>query len=322
MKVPVPPKRRAPGKTTAKRPAAHTKEKGEVDLSNYSYGEAPADSGGVAGQLDLVFCLDCTGSMSSVISACQASILSLVESLTHAEGQDVRFCLIPYRDHGAGEAFCTRVYPFTRDVAQMQANVNAQEACGGGDTPEAVAAAMYEALCLDWRDGAAKLVVVMADAGPHGLGEGAAFPDGDPDGKDPLVIAREMHGLGVAVYSVVSGGTERTRHFFAAVAAMTGGQSVDLRDAALLGDACHPMTPYMAQGASSAIEDACVLSRCLDGVDADGAAAALNRYERTRLERTATIQRTSAQNTWLKNATNPDWVYGYDAWTTPLAQDI
>ena len=57
-------------------------------------------------------------------------------------------------------------------------------------------------------------------------------------------------------------------------------------------------------------------------MDADGAAAALNRYERTRLERTATIQRTSAQNTWLKNATNPDWVYGYDAWTTPLAQDI
>ena len=35
----------------------------------------------------------------------------------------------------------------------------------------------------------------------------------------------------------------------------------------LLGDACHPMTPYMAQGAAMAIEDAAVLSRCLDGVD-------------------------------------------------------
>ena len=31
----------------------------------------------------------------------------------------------------------------------------------------------------------------------------------------------------------------------------------------LLGDACHPMTPYMAQGAASALEDAVVLSRCL-----------------------------------------------------------
>ena len=41
---------------------------------------------------------------------------------------------------------------------------------------------------------------------------------------------------------------------------------------ALLGDACHPMTPYMAQGAAMAIEDAAILSRCLAGVDRDGVA--------------------------------------------------
>ena len=35
----------------------------------------------------------------------------------------------------------------------------------------------------------------------------------------------------------------------------------------LLGDACHPMTPYMAQGAASALEDAAMLSRCLEGVE-------------------------------------------------------
>jgi hypothetical protein len=175
--------------------------------------------------------------MSSVIQACQTSIVSLAESLTRAEGQDVRFCLIAYRDHTPSEAFCTRVYPFTRDVKQIQANVNAQSAQGGGDAPEAVTAALYEAVCLDWRDAAAKLVVFMADAGPHGLGEGFSFPDGDPDGKDPLVLAREMQGLGISVYSLVSGGSERTRHFFAALAAMTGAQSVDLANVALLGDA-------------------------------------------------------------------------------------
>ena len=89
---------------------------------------------------------------------------------------------------------------------------------------------------------------------------------------------------------------------------------------ALLGDSCHPMTPYMAQGASTSIEDGAVLSRCLEGVDRDGVAGALKRYEKTRLERTATIQRTSAQNTWLRGSTNADWVYGHDAWTTPLAE--
>ncbi|MGE0226857.1 MAG: FAD-dependent monooxygenase [Acetobacteraceae bacterium] len=87
----------------------------------------------------------------------------------------------------------------------------------------------------------------------------------------------------------------------------------------LLGDACHPMTPYMAQGAATSIEDAAVLARCLDGVDPDGVAAAFRRYEATRKPRTSEIQATSAQNTWLRGATNADWVYGYDAWTVPLA---
>jgi 2-polyprenyl-6-methoxyphenol hydroxylase-like FAD-dependent oxidoreductase len=58
----------------------------------------------------------------------------------------------------------------------------------------------------------------------------------------------------------------------------------------LLGDACHPMTPYMAQGAAMAIEDAAVLSRCLDGVDRNGVASAFRRFEATRRERTSRIQ--------------------------------
>ena len=49
----------------------------------------------------------------------------------------------------------------------------------------------------------------------------------------------------------------------------------------LLGDACHPMTPYMAQGAAMAIEDAAVLSRCLDGVEREGVADAFRRFEAT-----------------------------------------
>jgi 6-hydroxynicotinate 3-monooxygenase len=87
----------------------------------------------------------------------------------------------------------------------------------------------------------------------------------------------------------------------------------------LLGDACHPMTPYMAQGAAMAIEDAAVLSRCLDGVDRDGIADAFSRFEATRRERTSRVQATSRANTWLKQKTDADWVYAYDAWTVPLA---
>jgi salicylate hydroxylase/6-hydroxynicotinate 3-monooxygenase len=92
------------------------------------------------------------------------------------------------------------------------------------------------------------------------------------------------------------------------------------RSVTLLGDAaCHPMTPYMAQGAAMAIEDAAVLSRCLEGVERDGVANAFRRFEASRKDRTARIQQTSRTNTWLKEKTDTDWVYAYDAWTVPLA---
>ncbi len=87
----------------------------------------------------------------------------------------------------------------------------------------------------------------------------------------------------------------------------------------LLGDSCHPMTPYMAQGAAMAIEDAAILARCLEGIECAGIAPALARYVATRQARTAQVQLTSRQNRWGKGATDPDWVYGYNAWTAPLA---
>ncbi|MCY6379760.1 FAD-dependent monooxygenase [Hoeflea prorocentri] len=90
--------------------------------------------------------------------------------------------------------------------------------------------------------------------------------------------------------------------------------------ATLLGDAAHPMVPFMAQGACMAIEDAVVLARALDGADSDGVAEALELYERERKPRTARVQESSLANDWLKKGSNADWVYGYDAWTTELTQ--
>ncbi|AII07112.1 MULTISPECIES: FAD-dependent monooxygenase [Rhodococcus] len=86
--------------------------------------------------------------------------------------------------------------------------------------------------------------------------------------------------------------------------------------AVLLGDAAHPMMPFMAQGAGMAIEDAIVLSRCLSLFD--DPAVALQTYQDTRLQRTSRIQRGSRSNEWLKVAGNGDWVYEYDAWHVPL----
>ena len=66
----------------------------------------------------------------------------------------------------------------------------------------------------------------------------------------------------------------------------------------LLGDACHPMLPFLAQGANSAIEDGMVLANCLKAFGRD-VPAALNFYEQSRHERTSRLVRGSAANTDL-----------------------
>jgi salicylate hydroxylase/6-hydroxynicotinate 3-monooxygenase len=86
----------------------------------------------------------------------------------------------------------------------------------------------------------------------------------------------------------------------------------------LIGDACHPMLPYMAQGAGSSMEDGVVLARCLEGQDLDGFAGAFRRFERNRKERTSRIQLGARQNKWMRTAPDTAWLYDYDAWTVPL----
>jgi 6-hydroxynicotinate 3-monooxygenase len=85
----------------------------------------------------------------------------------------------------------------------------------------------------------------------------------------------------------------------------------------LLGDACHPMKPHMGQGAAMAFEDAAVLARCIEACG-DDVPAAFRLYESTRIGRTSRVQRESHDNTWLQYPTDPAWVFGYDALTTPL----
>jgi 6-hydroxynicotinate 3-monooxygenase len=88
----------------------------------------------------------------------------------------------------------------------------------------------------------------------------------------------------------------------------------------LIGDACHPMLPYMAQGAGSSMEDAVVLARCLEGKKLEEFSAAFRKFEVNTKERTSRIQLGARQNRWMRTAgaTDTAWLYDYDAWTVPL----
>lgn len=107
--------------------------------------------------------------------------------------------------------------------------------------------------------------------------------------------------------------------------------------AALLGDACHAIVPYVAQGAGQAIEDAAVLGRCLHGADRGILAECLKTYEAIRRPRTQKIHNIAAGlKEKLHFVDGPDqvardrslasdsrgwqvgdlnWLYGYDALT-------
>jgi 6-hydroxynicotinate 3-monooxygenase len=84
----------------------------------------------------------------------------------------------------------------------------------------------------------------------------------------------------------------------------------------LMGDACHPVPPFMAAGGAMAVEDAAILSRCLAMFDHP--ADAFRCYEATRIPRVGDVQRISLENSWMRGPTETDWFYCYDPCVAPL----
>ncbi len=75
------------------------------------------------------------------------------------------------------------------------------------------------------------------------------------------------------------------------------------RNVALLGDACHPMLPFLAQGAAMAIEDSYALAHCL--ANENDTQIALKAYQAIRLTRTRNIQLGARKNASLYHMSSP-----------------
>jgi salicylate hydroxylase len=74
---------------------------------------------------------------------------------------------------------------------------------------------------------------------------------------------------------------------------------------ALLGDAAHPMLPYLAQGAGMAIEDAVALADVLAGAGSGEVPAAFGRYAAARWQRNAQVQGRARRNGRIFHAAGP-----------------
>ena len=132
---------------------------------------------------DLVFIQDCTGSQGSYISSATKNIQLICDNIYQSgklqAREDLRVGLVAYRDHPPQDhTYVTRNFGFSSDIDKVHRDLSSLYASGGGDGPEAVTAALAESLKMDWREQASKMIVLIADAPPHGVGE---YGDGESD---------------------------------------------------------------------------------------------------------------------------------------------
>jgi hypothetical protein len=180
-------------------------------------------------RVELVFALDTTGSMSSLIAGAKRKIWSLASFV--AQGQptpDLRVGLVAYRD--LGDAYVTRLHDLDDDLDRVYQRLQRFQAGGGGDGPEHVARALHEAVNrMSWSEDAnvVKVIYLVGDAPPH---------TNYHDGYDCKKAAQTAAGRGIQIHTVRCGddpATERTWRQIAALGKgefLTIGQDGGMRD--------------------------------------------------------------------------------------------
>ncbi|KAG1835989.1 hypothetical protein DFJ58DRAFT_710434 [Suillus subalutaceus] len=194
--------------------------------------------------LDIMFLQDATGSQQPYINTARNGITQICNTLLSGgkfAPQDLRFGLIAFRDHPPQDlSFIIQEYPFTSDVGSFTSNLGSLTATGGGDGPESQSDALSAAYKADWKDEATKVVVLITDSPPHGIGEnGDHFPEGCPLQIDPLRVATRMGKTGITLYVIacepsLGQSYKRARDFYQGLVKKTGGKVVNLGDLSVL----------------------------------------------------------------------------------------
>ena len=185
-------------------------------------------------RIEVVFVLDTTSSMSGLIQAAREKIWSIATTMASAQqNPDIRMGLVAFRDRG--DAYITRGYDLSNDLDSMYASLMDLSAQGGGDGPESVNQALYEAVHdMSWSndDNTYKVIFLVGDAPPH--------MDYHNDVKYPLTlqVARQK---GIVVNAIQSGQHQQTRPAWQQIAALGQGDYFQVEDS---GNTVAVATPY------------------------------------------------------------------------------
>lgn len=133
--------------------------------------QGPGDTlfAGQRPKVDVVFVLDTTGSMGGLIATAKEKIWSIATTMASArQTPDIRIGLVAYRDRG--DAYVTQVVDLSSDLDSVYATLMDFAAEGGGDGPESVNKALYDAVHgMSWsvQDNAYQAIFLVGDAPPH-----------------------------------------------------------------------------------------------------------------------------------------------------------
>jgi Mg-chelatase subunit ChlD len=120
-------------------------------------------------KVEVVFCLDTTGSMKGLIAGAKAKIWSISNQIVSGKPTpDVKIGLVAYRDRG--DEYITKVIDLTDDLDAIHGHLFKFQADGGGDEPESVNQALDDAVNkIKWSDDkdTLKLLFLVGDAPAH-----------------------------------------------------------------------------------------------------------------------------------------------------------
>jgi hypothetical protein len=120
-------------------------------------------------KVEVVFCLDTTGSMTGLIAGAKAKIWSICNQIVGGTPTpDLKVGLVAYRDKG--DEYITRVFDLSDDLDAIHGHIKKFEAAGGGDTPEHVNQALHDAVHkVKWSTDkkTLRIIFLVGDAPPH-----------------------------------------------------------------------------------------------------------------------------------------------------------
>jgi Mg-chelatase subunit ChlD len=184
--------------------------------------------------VDVVFVLDTTGSMSGLIQTAKEKIWSIATTMASAQpSPDIRIGLVAYRDRG--DAYVTRIVDLSSDLDSVYATLMDFQADGGGDGPESVNAALYDAVHkMSWsqRDQAYQVIFLIGDAPPH--------MDYQDDVKYPAILASAAEN-GIIVNTIQCGNMPTTVTPWTQIASLGNGSFFQVDQA---GSAVAYTTPF------------------------------------------------------------------------------